>query len=127
MIITKEKQNAYLTKVYNEMERRGFSAEEIPVVINMTGFLSALKEYPEEQLHYDVSDAVDEILVTAVKKAAESYLKKPTTSQMFESFYGKPFEEITKEDIGPAEEIQEILPKRRQTWDEIVKEYPNLP
>lgn len=112
MIITKEKQNAYLAKVYNEMERRGFTTEEIPVVINMTGFLSALEEYPEEQLHYDVSDAVDEILITAAKKAAESYLKKPTTSQIFESFYGKPFEEITQEDIGPAKSRIRDVAKR---------------
>ncbi len=31
--------------------------------------------------------------------------KNQTTSQMFESFYGKPFAEITQEDLGPAEEI----------------------
>ena len=31
--------------------------------------------------------------------------KNQTTSQMFESFYGKPFAEITQADIGSAEEI----------------------
>ena len=117
MIITKEKKNAYLAKVYNEMERRGFTTEEIPVVISMTGFLSALEEYPEEQFHYDVSDAVDEILVTTAKKAAENYLKKPTTSQMFESFYGKSFEEITQEDIGPA-----FISKQNDFFDDAAKE-----
>ncbi len=66
-MVTKEKQNAYIAKVHNEMKRRGFTSEEIPVVINKTGFLSALEEYPEEQLHYDVSDAVDEIIMTAAR------------------------------------------------------------
>ena len=67
MIVTKEKQEAYIAKVHNEMKRRGFTSEEIPAVINKTGFLAALEEYPEEQLHYDVSDAVDEIIMTAAK------------------------------------------------------------
>lgn len=31
--------------------------------------------------------------------------KEQTTSQLFEQFYGKPFEEITQADIGPAEEM----------------------
>jgi len=31
--------------------------------------------------------------------------KKPSTSQMFEAFYGKPFEEITPSDLGPCDEI----------------------
>ena len=47
MTITKEKQDAYIAKVHNEMKRRGFTSEEIPVVINKTGFLSALEEYPK--------------------------------------------------------------------------------
>jgi len=67
MIVTKEKQNDYIAKVHKEMKRRGFTSEEIPVVINKTGFLSALEEYPEEQLHYDVSDAVEEIIMTAAR------------------------------------------------------------
>ena len=67
MIITKEKKNAYVEKVHNEMKRRGFTSDEIPVVIGKTGFLSALDKYPEEQLHYDVSDAVDEIIMTAAR------------------------------------------------------------
>lgn len=32
-------------------------------------------------------------------------LKNQSTSQMFEQFYGKPFEEITQDDIGPVEDI----------------------
>ena len=31
--------------------------------------------------------------------------KKKTTVQMFEEFYGKPFSEITQDDIGSAEEL----------------------
>ncbi len=31
--------------------------------------------------------------------------KKMSTAQLFEQFYGKPFEEITQADLGPAEEI----------------------
>ncbi|MCI2147409.1 MAG: AbrB/MazE/SpoVT family DNA-binding domain-containing protein [Clostridiales bacterium] len=31
--------------------------------------------------------------------------KKQSTKEMFEEFYGKPFDEITQEDIGPGEEI----------------------
>ena len=66
-MISKEKQDAYAAKVYAEMKRRGFTAEEIPVIINKTGFLSALEEYPQEQMHYDVSATVDEILATAAR------------------------------------------------------------
>ncbi len=31
--------------------------------------------------------------------------KKQSTSQMFEQFYGKPYEEITQEDLGTAETL----------------------
>ncbi len=31
--------------------------------------------------------------------------KEQSTAQMFEQFYGKPFEEITQEDLGNAGEI----------------------
>ena len=68
MVVSKEKQSAYIAKVHNEMKRRGFTSKEIPKIIGKTGFLSALEEYPEEQLHYDVSDAVDEIIMTAARK-----------------------------------------------------------
>ena len=32
-------------------------------------------------------------------------LKKKTTKQIFEEFYGKPYEEITAQDIGDGAEI----------------------
>lgn len=68
MFISEEKKECYLVKVYNEMKRRGITPAEIPVIIGKTGFMGALEDYPEEQLHYDVSSAVDEILLTAARK-----------------------------------------------------------
>lgn len=68
MIVSKEKKQAYIDDVQTEMRRRGFTSEEIPVIIGKTGFMDALEKYPEEQLHYDVSDAVDEIIMTAARK-----------------------------------------------------------
>jgi hypothetical protein len=67
MVISKEKKNAYIEDVYSEMKRRGFTSDEIETVIGKTGFMDALDKYPEEQLHYDVSDAVDEIIMTAAR------------------------------------------------------------
>ena len=67
MFISEERKKCYLTKVYNEMKRRGITSAEIPVIIGKTGFMSALGDYPEEQLHYDISSAVDEILLTAAR------------------------------------------------------------
>ena len=61
MIISEEKKKKYIDKVYDEMKRRGFTADEIPIVISKTGFMIAIEEYPEEQMHYD------EILFTATK------------------------------------------------------------
>ena len=66
-VITKEKKDAYLQEVYAEMRKRGFQEEEIPKVIGKTGFLSALEKYPEEQLHYEISDVVDEIITMAAR------------------------------------------------------------
>lgn len=68
MFVSEEKKNNYLEMVYTEMRRRGLSSAEIPIVIGKTGFMSALENYPEEQLHYDVSNAVDEILLTAARR-----------------------------------------------------------
>ncbi|SCY05705.1 hypothetical protein SAMN05660668_01299 [Pseudobutyrivibrio sp. AR14] len=68
MVISKEKKQAYIDDVQSEMKRRGFTSEEIPVIIGKTGFMDAIEQYPEEQLHYDVSDAVDEIIMTAARK-----------------------------------------------------------
>lgn len=67
MVITQEKKDAYLQDVYTEMKNRGFMDEEIPKIIGKTGFLSALDIYPEQQLHYEVSDAVEEIITTAAR------------------------------------------------------------
>lgn len=50
------------------MKNRGLTEEEIPVVIGRTGFMEAIEQYPEEQLHYDISDAVDEIILTAARR-----------------------------------------------------------
>ncbi|MBR1893019.1 MAG: hypothetical protein IJ815_05775 [Lachnospiraceae bacterium] len=67
MVISREKKDAYLQEIYEEMRRRGFQADEIPRVIGKTGFMTALEKYPEEQLHYEISDAVDEIITTAAR------------------------------------------------------------
>jgi len=56
---------AYEIKIFEELKRRGISEDDIPKVIAKTGFMDALHDYPEEQLHYPVSCAVDEILITA--------------------------------------------------------------
>ena len=50
------------------MKKRGFTSAEIPMVINKTGFMDAIDLYPEEQLHYHISDAVDEIITLAATK-----------------------------------------------------------
>lgn len=68
MFVSEEKKKSYLEKVYTEMERRGLTSVEIPTVINKTGFMVALENYPEEQLHYDISKTVDEILLTAARR-----------------------------------------------------------
>lgn len=64
-MISEERKNNYIQKVYQELNNRGVSYEDIPTVIGKTGFMAAMEEYPEEQLHYSIADAVDEILVTA--------------------------------------------------------------
>lgn len=68
MLISEEIKQQYLSKVYQEMQRRGLTLDEIPAIIGKTGFISSLNTYPEEQLHYAVSDAVDEILLTAAQQ-----------------------------------------------------------
>ncbi len=68
MFISQEKKNEYIADVHEEMRRRGLSDSEIPIVIGKTGFMSVMEKYAEQQLHYDVRDAVDEILVTAAAK-----------------------------------------------------------
>ena len=68
MFVSEEKKNKYISKVHAEMKRRGLSSEEIPAVIGKTGFTMALNSYPEEQLHHDISETVDEILLTAARR-----------------------------------------------------------
>ncbi|MBO4808232.1 MAG: hypothetical protein J5537_04255 [Lachnospiraceae bacterium] len=68
MIISEEMKKQYIEDVHEEMKRRGFTSDEIPIVIGKTGFMSVMDKYPEEQLHYDVRDAVDEIMLTASVK-----------------------------------------------------------
>ena len=63
-----EKKKLYIEEVYAEMKKRGFTSAEIPMVINKTGFMDAIDLYSEEQWHYDISDAVDEIITLAAKK-----------------------------------------------------------
>ncbi len=65
MIISEERKQRYIQDVYSEMRKRGFTETEIPKVIGKTGFMKVMEDYPEEQLHYDVADAVDEIMLTA--------------------------------------------------------------
>lgn len=61
----KHRKALYFSDVIKELKRRGFSDEDIPVVIGKTGFIEALELYPEEQMHYHAEDAVDEIICTA--------------------------------------------------------------
>lgn len=67
MVVSENMKKEYLDDVYAEMQHRGISRSEAANAIAHTGFLEALDKYPEAQLHYDVRDAVDEILVVAVK------------------------------------------------------------
>jgi hypothetical protein len=64
-MVTEEMKNNYISKIYNELNRRGVSSEEIPIVIGKTGFMRVMQDYAEEQMHYSIQDAVDEILLTA--------------------------------------------------------------
>jgi hypothetical protein len=67
MAVTEERKQRYIVKVHEELKRRGFTAEEISILIGKTGFMSVMRNYPEEQMHYAVEDCVDEILITAAK------------------------------------------------------------
>lgn len=67
MAVSKEKKQEYIDSIYEEMEHRGLSKKEIKYVIGKTGFMIVMQEYPEEQMHYSISDAVDEILLVAAK------------------------------------------------------------
>ena len=64
-MVTEEMKSKYVAKVYAEMQRRGIDKEDADRVIAKTGFASSMELYPEEQLHYAVEDAVDEIIEVA--------------------------------------------------------------
>lgn len=65
MVVSEEKKQKYIDRVHKEMIRRGYSPEQIPMVIGKTGFAKVMEQYPEEQLHYSIEDAVDEIMFVA--------------------------------------------------------------
>ena len=63
-----ERKRSYLAEIYAELNNRGIAKEDIQRIINKTGFMSALEDYPEEQMHYSIEDAVNEILVVAASE-----------------------------------------------------------
>ncbi len=67
MRVTEEMKQEYISWVYEEMERRGIPKAEIPKVIAKTGFMKVMKDWPEEQLHYQPESAVNEILLVAAR------------------------------------------------------------
>jgi hypothetical protein len=68
MVITEAMKQSYIDDVYAEMRVRGFTQEEIPIVIAKTGFMTALKENPDILLHFDIIDVVNDIVVTAARQ-----------------------------------------------------------
>lgn len=54
-----------------------------------------------ESLNLQAGDQVD----FELKDGGMFMKKNQSTAEMFEQFYGKPFSEITAEDLGSAEEI----------------------
>ena len=66
--VTPEFITEYRKMVFDELRRRGFADAEAQKVVATTGFEQALTEYPEVQLLVDPRDAVNEILVIALKK-----------------------------------------------------------
>lgn len=65
MVISEEKKQKYIDKVHKEMRRRGYTPEQIQMVTGKNGFMTVREQYPEEQLHYSIEDAVDEIMFVA--------------------------------------------------------------
>ena len=65
MCISEERKQSYIADVYTALRHKGVMEEDIPMVVGKTGFIAALNEYPEDQLHYAPEDAAIEILVTA--------------------------------------------------------------
>ncbi|MCR5233300.1 MAG: hypothetical protein K6E53_05270 [Lachnospiraceae bacterium] len=63
-----KKKERYIELLYKEMMRRGFKKDEITKVIAKTPFMETFDEFPEEQLHYAVESAADEIMLSACLK-----------------------------------------------------------
>lgn len=63
MATLEQRKTKYSADVRAELELRGVL--DVDKVIGKTGFVSALNKYPEEQMHYSVKDAVNEILLVA--------------------------------------------------------------
>lgn len=101
----------YLRMVYKELDRRIF--------IGKAQAKHAMDEFPMLSLHYPPDGNVDEILDYCKIIGREDRPDpeepddpgewkcsvKSSTVVMFERFYGKPFDEITPEDLGPGGEI----------------------
>ena len=83
------------------------ASEDIPGFVLESGSLDALIERIKvavpELLALNGQVYAAEIIIHASRRMAIT--SKQATSQMFEQFYGKPFEKITEDDIGPAAEI----------------------
>ncbi len=60
-----------------------------------------IPQYVASQLSIKENDLLD----CQVKADEMIFLKKKTTKQLFEEFYGKSYEDITQEDIGSEGEI----------------------
>ena len=69
MAVSEERKKRYLSCVYGELRRRGLGDEDIPFVIGKTGFMSALNENPEEQMHCSPEAAAGEILLAAARRS----------------------------------------------------------
>ena len=65
MVISETQKNKYIADVHAEMSKRGLSEGDIKKVISKTGFEDVMRLYPEEQMHYAITDAVNEILLVA--------------------------------------------------------------
>lgn len=65
MSVPKPLIDSYLSDIHEEFRKRGVSEADMSKVIAKTGFMAALNEYPEVQLHYPIKDTVDEIILTA--------------------------------------------------------------
>ena len=69
MTVSEMRKKGYLSCVYGEQRRRGLWDEDIPFVISKTGFMSAMSENPEEQMHCSPEAAASEILLTAARRS----------------------------------------------------------